>query len=213
MRVTSMATISAITKREARITLLLSALAAASVTLLCSAEPTFAGASVVKTPKTYCNPINLDYDFELHKGSRPNHRSTADPVCIMYKDKYYLFATNQEGYWWSDNDMATWNFVPCKFKVNASDDQVCAPAAWPAKNGILFLPCFTEKDTMPLYISPDPASGKWSEAVHEFPVQTWDPSLFEDHDGRLYLYYGSSNVYPIYGVELDAQNGYKPKGK
>ncbi len=208
-----MATISAITKREARITLLLSALAAASVTLLCSAEPTFAGASVVKTPKTYCNPINLDYDFELHKGSRPNHRSTADPVCIMYKDKYYLFATNQEGYWWSDNDMATWNFVPCKFKVNASDDQVCAPAAWPAKNGILFLPCFTEKDTMPLYISPDPASGKWSEAVHEFPVQTWDPSLFEDDDGRLYLYYGSSNVYPIYGVELDAQNGYKPKGK
>src|SRR5262249_49089211 len=85
-------------------------------------------------PNTFCNPMNLDYDFELHKGDRPNHRSTADPVCFMYKGKYLLFATNQEGYWWSDNDMATWNFVPYKFKTNANDDQVCAPGAWPTKN-------------------------------------------------------------------------------
>lgn len=31
----------------------------------------------------------------------------------------------------------------------------------------------------------------------------WDPNLFEDEDGRLYLYWGSSNVTPVYGGELD----------
>lgn len=31
----------------------------------------------------------------------------------------------------------------------------------------------------------------------------WDPDLFRDDDGKLYLYWGSSNHEPIYGVELD----------
>lgn len=163
-------------------------------------------------PTTFCNPLNLDYDFELHKGDRPNHRSTADPVCFMYKGKYLLFATNQEGYWWSDNDMATWNFVAHNFKTNANDDQVCAPGAWPTKEGVLFLPCFSKDVTMPLYRSTDPASGTWTEAVSSFPIVAWDPSLFEDDDGRLYLYWGSSNLYPLYGVELDTKT-FTPLGK
>jgi xylan 1,4-beta-xylosidase len=31
----------------------------------------------------------------------------------------------------------------------------------------------------------------------------WDPDLFRDDGGRLYLYWVSSNHEPIYGVELD----------
>lgn len=170
--------------------------------------------SKVKTLATYCNPLNLDYAFVPDKDYAKNncHRSTADPVCILYKDKYYLFATNQEGYWWS-KDLSDWHFVSHFFKENGSRDQVCAPAAWPTSKGILFLPCFLEKDTMPLYISDKPETGKWREAVATFPVKTWDPSIFEDDDKRLYLYWGSSNLYPLYGVELDPEHGYAPIGK
>ena len=33
----------------------------------------------------------------------------------------------------------------------------------------------------------------------------WDLDLFQDDDGKLYLYWGSSNHEPIYGVELDPE--------
>jgi hypothetical protein len=31
----------------------------------------------------------------------------------------------------------------------------------------------------------------------------WDPALFKDDDGRWYLYWGSSNKFPLYGIEID----------
>lgn len=180
---------------------------------LAAPTPTPARVQVVDPPHTYCNPLNLDYAFvpDLDYAQNNHHRSTADPVCVMYKGLYYLFSTNQEGYWWSV-DMASWHFVFHLFAMNGSADQVCAPAAWPTKRGMLFLPCFGENDVMPLYLSKDPRSGSWIEAVESFPIKTWDPSFFEDDDGKLYLYWGSSNFYPIYGVELDAEHGYEPKG-
>lgn len=169
---------------------------------------------VLKEATSFCNPLNLDYAFTPKMDYSENncHRSTADPVCIMYKGKYYLFSTNQYGYWWSD-DLGKWNFVPHLFKVNANNDQVCAPAAWPSSKGILFLPCFSEGVKMPLYQSVEPKKGAWSEATDAFPLTTWDPSLFEDSDGKLYVYWGSSNLYPLYAAQIDPKNGYKPVGK
>ena len=38
----------------------------------------------------------------------------------------------------------------------------------------------------------------------------WDPDLFLDDDGRLYFYWGCSNVTPFGGVELDRET-MKPK--
>lgn len=185
-----------------------------SQTICAASTAKAARPQVLKEPKTYCNPLNLDYAFTPKMDYSENncHRSTADPVCIMYKGKYYLFSTNQYGYWWS-RDLGKWNFVPHLFKVNANNDQVCAPAAWPAKSGILFLPCFSDGVKMPLYQSTEPEKGKWTEAVDAFPVTTWDPSLFEDTDGKLYIYWGSSNFYPLYAAQLDPKNGYKPINK
>ncbi|RTL37994.1 MAG: xylosidase [Candidatus Melainabacteria bacterium] len=176
--------------------------------LLASNLPT-----VLAEPTTYCNPLNLDYAYTPNKDYSVNncHRSTADPVCALYKGKYYLFSTNQEGYWWSDN-LLTWHFISHFFKENSSADQVCAPALWATDKGLLFLPCFNPKDTMPLYRSAEPLANKWEEATDSFPVKTWDPSLFEDDDQRLYVYWGSSNVYPIRGAELDPENQFKLKG-
>ena len=66
--------------------------------------------------KTYCNPINIDYGYCPIPNfvTQGKHRATADPVIVNFKGKFFLFSTNQWGYWWSD-DMSDWNFVPRKF--------------------------------------------------------------------------------------------------
>lgn len=38
--------------------------------------------------QTYCNPINIDYDF-----GPGVCRHAADPVVVLFKDKYYLFTS------------------------------------------------------------------------------------------------------------------------
>jgi hypothetical protein len=39
--------------------------------------------------------------------------------------------------------------------------------------------------------------------VDSFAIGGWDPAFFTDDDGRLYMYNGSSNRYPLYGIELN----------
>jgi beta-xylosidase len=43
-------------------------------------------------------------------------------------------------------------------------------------------------------------------------VGAWDPDLFADDDGRLYIYFGSSNTYPTYGLEIDRKT-FQPIGE
>ena len=81
--------------------------------------------------QTYCNPINIDYGFcpipdFVQQGK---HRTSADPAIVRFRGDYYLFSTNQWGYWWS-RDMAAWNFVPRKFlkPQHKVFDELCAPA-------------------------------------------------------------------------------------
>ncbi|MFA9205847.1 MAG: hypothetical protein ACEQR6_04135 [Burkholderiaceae bacterium] len=54
---------------------------------------------------TYCNPINLDYGYCPIPNFVQNgkHRATADPIVAVYDNKYFLFSTNQWGYWWSSD--------------------------------------------------------------------------------------------------------------
>jgi len=65
---------------------------------------------------TYCNPINIDYGYTPipNFSAWGRHRATADPVIVLYKNDYYLFSTNQWGYWWS-SDMLNWNFISKNF--------------------------------------------------------------------------------------------------
>ncbi len=69
-----------------------------------------------QTPKTYCNPMNLDYGYTPipNFSERGRYRATADPVITYFKGDYYLFSTNQWGYWWS-SDLNNWKFVPRLF--------------------------------------------------------------------------------------------------
>ncbi|MFN0136052.1 MAG: family 43 glycosylhydrolase [Phycisphaerae bacterium] len=157
------------------------------------------------TPTTYCNPMNLNYSFSPVTGAieQARHRATADPVIVPFAGDYYLFSTNQWGYWWS-SDLIRWTFVPRKFikpGVNNHDD-LCAPAAW-AMDGALHVIGSTVTPTFPIYASRTPKLDTWTEATPAFSLAAWDPSFFVDDDGRLYLYYGASNTKPVWGIEVD----------
>jgi xylan 1,4-beta-xylosidase len=155
--------------------------------------------------KTYCNPVNIDYGYtpipDLSGWGK--HRATADPVIVNYKGDYYLFSTNQSGYWWS-NDLLNWNFKPKKFlrPWNEGYDELCAPAVGIIGDTMLvFGSTYTNNFT--IWMSTNPNENEWKPLVDSFAIGGWDPAFFTDDDGRLYMYNGSSNRYPIYGVELN----------
>jgi hypothetical protein len=163
---------------------------------------------------TYCNPINIDYGYTPipNFSEWGRHRATADPVIVLYKNDYYLFSTNQWGYWWS-SDMLNWNFVSKKFLRPWNTgiyDELCAPAVGIVGDTMLvFGSTYTSKFT--LWMSTDPKANKWKPLVDSFEIGGWDPAFFTDDDGRFYMYNGSSNTYPVYGVELNRKT-FQPIG-
>ncbi len=154
---------------------------------------------------TYCNPINLDYGYTPipNFATQGKHRATADPVIVNYKGDYYLFSTNQWGYWWS-SDLSNWNFVSKSFlrPEHKVYDDLCAPSVWIQGDTMLVFGS-TYSRNFPIWMSTNPKGNDWSEVVENFDIGGWDPAHFVDDDGRLYMYNGSSNVYPLYGVELN----------
>jgi len=155
--------------------------------------------------RTYCNPINIDYGYTPipNFSESGRHRATADPVMVVYKNDYYLFSTNQWGYWWS-HDMLHWNFKSHHFlkPYHHVYDDLCAPATLVLGDTLLLLGSTYAKN-FPIWMSTDPKNNIWKEAVDSFQAGAWDPSFFLDDDGRIYLYHGSSNTYPLYGWEID----------
>ncbi len=164
--------------------------------------------------KTYCNPINIDYGYTPipNFSEWGRHRATADPVIVTYKGDYYLFSTNQWGYWWS-SDMLNWNFISKKFlrPWNAGIyDELCAPGVGIIGDTmIVFGSTYTSRFT--IWMSTNPKANEWKPLVDSFEIGGWDPSFFTDDDGKLYMYNGSSNVYPMYGIELNRKT-FEPIG-
>lgn len=50
----------------------------------------------VMAQHTFCNPLNIDYGCGGIIADEP-YREAADPVIVLFKDKYYLFATGDHG--------------------------------------------------------------------------------------------------------------------
>ncbi|MFX9246722.1 hypothetical protein ABTN73_19295, partial [Acinetobacter baumannii] len=65
---------------------------------------------------TFCNPINVNYQYipDLGRANLHRHRATADPAIVNYRGVYYLFSTNQVGYW-SSTDLVKWTFYHRSF--------------------------------------------------------------------------------------------------
>ena len=173
----------------------------------------FLSSKAVAQQESYCNPVNLDYGYTPFPSFTQwgRHRATADPVIVNYKSDYYLFSTNQWGYWYS-SDMYHWNFVPKKFlrPWNHVLDELCAPAVGIIGDTMLVFGS-TYSNNFTLWMSTNPKANDWKPLVDSFEIGGWDPAFFTDDDGRLYMYNGSSNRYPVYGVELDRKT-FKPIG-
>jgi xylan 1,4-beta-xylosidase len=147
------------------------------------------------TQTTICNPLNISYRFCL---DQPSRREAADPVIVLFKGEYYLFASKSGGYW-NSTDLINWNFITSA-ELPFED---YAPAILVMKDTMYFMA--SGKSPVTIYKTANPKSGKWQIANTAFPIGMTDPDLFLDDNGRLYFYYGCSNQQPIYGVELDTK--------
>jgi xylan 1,4-beta-xylosidase len=156
------------------------------------------------TQTTYCNPIDIDYKYNFEQlNDSISYRSAADPVIVNHKQEYFLFATISGGYWHS-KDLMNWKYiVPDKWPM----EDMCAPAAMSVQDTLyLFQSTFEQR---PILFSLEPEKGKllfYNRWLPRLPpeIGPWDPALFYDEElDKWYMYWGSSNVHPLYGAELD----------
>jgi len=100
--------------------------------------------------------------------------------------------------------MLNWHFVSRKFlrPWNAGFDELCAPAVGIIGDTMIVFGS-TYTSTFSIWMSTNPKANEWKPLVDSFSIGGWDPAFFTDDDGSLYMYNGSSNRWPIYGVELN----------
>ncbi len=161
---------------------------------------------------TFCNPLNISYNYEPYNNnvkSNGSFRSAADPMALVYKDQYLLFSTNQGGFHHSDN-LSDWDFTTASFQRKPTDDDECAPAAYVSGDTLFYTGSTYEG--LPVWYSTNPYNGRWRQAIGPNTLPSWDPCLFLDDDGKLYLYYGSSNEYPLKAVQI-SRDDFSPISK
>lgn len=141
---------------------------------------------------------------------RDNYREAADPVCILFGDRYYLFVSKSEGYW-SSPDMQHWTHI----RTSVLPVDLYAPATMQLGGELYWM----TSDLNSLWKTSTPEDGdSWklvTDKLAPYPedpsMTAHDPYLFND-DGRVYFYWGCSNVDFIRGVELDPKDGFKTVG-
>lgn len=154
---------------------------------------------------TYCNPINIDYTYMIYNAHNDlSYRSGADPAVVEFRGEYYMFVTRSMGYWHSDN-LKDWNFItPEKWYFEGSN----APAAHNYKDSVLYV-TGNPSGSMSVLYTDDPKKGNW-KAVPAILNNLQDPDLFIDDDGEAYMFWGSSNKFPIRGRRLDKEKSFRP---
>ncbi len=152
------------------------------------------------------NPINLNYQFGLKSECEEARREAADPVIELWNDVYYLFASKSSGYWRS-TDLAHWDYIPAPSIETIND---YAPTVCEIDGEYYFM----ASDVNRIFKTKTPDDGmSWVEVDCKFPYGQHDPCIWQDDDGRVYLYWGCHDKEPIYGVEVDVANGFAPKGE
>ena len=191
--------------------------------------PVFAIAALLGTglaqaqPRTYANPIDIDYRYNWEQTNEGiSYRTGADPVVVRHKDAYYLFQTLADGYWRSTN-LVDWHFItPSRWPFGG----IVAPAVISDGDRLILWPSMSFTRPGSILVSTAPETGKLDFLVrrmpplpgavdkppeqmkpNEVPPGPWDPGLLKDDDGRWYLYWGSSNVFPLYGIEIEWRDG------
>jgi hypothetical protein len=152
--------------------------------------------------RTYCNPLDLNYQYN-NEQREVSYRSGADPVIINHQGEYFLFATIAGGYWQS-KDLRNWRHVKPQ---GWPEKDMVAPAAISAQGKLFVFPATYEQRPIYLLTPGDrPQLTVFNSLLPLLPGAPgpWDPALFYDNDlDRWYMYFGSSNFYPLYGIELE----------
>jgi len=178
--------------------------------------------------RTYANPVDIDYRYNFEQQNQGiSYRSGADPVIVVQSGKYYLFETIGDGYWESA-DLGTWRHItPSRWPLT----DVVAPAVLSVRDTIYLLPSTTSP--LPILMLTKPASGRvefYNRLLPWLPMARaretdslakpdsvqpgpWDPQFFHDPDTeRWFLYWNSSNAYPLHVIELDKARHLAYKG-
>ncbi len=149
--------------------------------------------------RTFCNPLDLPYRYQDKiapgKMAEWRFREAADPTVVVWQGRYLLFASMSGGFWYS-SDLATWEFkstpeLPIEDyapDVRVIDGRVLFSSS---KRGALCT----------FFASDDPLTQPFEPVATT--MEFWDPDLFQDDDGRVYLYWGCTNTEPVWGIELD----------
>lgn len=155
--------------------------------------------------QTYCNPINLDYTYMIYNAHKDlSYRSGADPAVVEFRNEYYLFVTRSMGYWHS-TDLLNWDFIePKNWYFQGSN----APAAHNDKDSVLYV-AGNPSGSMSILYTDNPKKGEW-KATPAILNQLQDPALFIDDDGAAYMFWGSSNKFPIRVKRLDKAQRFRP---
>ncbi|MBQ4048001.1 MAG: family 43 glycosylhydrolase [Clostridia bacterium] len=145
--------------------------------------------------QTICNPVNISYQFQAEMRSR----ESADPAIVLYKDEYYLFASHGSGYWVS-GDLANWEFIEVDTQKQPQFN-LYAPA--PLVVGDRMYLTHSQGGEI-LYSDTPRDPNSWCSIGR--PYEWWDPALFLDDNGSVYLYEGASSNEPLRAVKLNPDN-------
>ena len=154
-------------------------------------------------PRLVCNPVDLAYRYQevVPDGdpqARVVFREGADPSVVVHHGRYFMFVSMSRGFWHSD-DLTHWAFRATD-KLPAFD---YAPDVR-AIGDDLYISASRKGEPCPFFRSRDPLTDDF-EQITAGSFDFWDPSLFRDDDGSLYLYWGCSAETPICGVQLDPE--------
>ena len=153
--------------------------------------------------KYFCNPSDVNYRYQFNQDPRKGGalqicREAADPSLILFKGRYYIFASMTLGVWVSD-DLVNWenHRLPEKLPLYDYAPDVRVLGDW------VYFCASNREHNCDRWRTKDILNGPYEKIEGSFPY--WDPNLFADDDGRVYFYWGCSNQTPIYGVELDPE--------
>ena len=160
--------------------------------------------------KYFCNPINVNYRYQFNQDPRRGGalqicREAADPSLILFRGRYYIFASMTLGVWVSD-DLVRWENrrLPDELPLYDYAPDVRVIGDW------VYFCASNREHSCDRWRTKDILNGPYERIEGSFPF--WDPNLFIDDDGRVYFYWGCSNETPIWGVELDPET-MLPKGE
>lgn len=182
------------------------------------------GAASESAPSTWCNPLPIP-DYPVGRGVRsvPNgsdtggdtlwlsprteqYRELADPSALWFEGNWYLYPSCDLA-WVSADEGLTWQHHPLNVR-----DVGYAPTV--VRHQGRFLLLASDSD---LYAAKSPLGPFEKQGPIAIPRDSGapglgDPMLFADDDGRLFLYWGCSQIAGIWVMPLSKDDPRRPAG-